>query len=170
MPVTGTPIWVPLVLGSDRSEGVVFVKLGTGVGAGILSGGACITGSRCGRRNRAHQYPCGRAALCLRTIGLLVKYVGQEAVEEAARRAGLTEDADDLVDAFVARYDVGDVEVCKEVNTINQALATALTSVVNVVAPRVLVLAGSPLCFSEAFVRALEGRLEQQTLFSLGSA
>ena len=98
-----------------------------------------------------------------------MKYVGQEAVEEAARRAGLTEDADDLVDAFVARYDVGDVEVCKEVNTINQALATALTSVVNVVAPRVLVLAGSPLCFSEAFVRALEGRLEQQTLFSLGS-
>jgi len=155
---------------SGRTDGVVFVKVGTGVGAGILAGGRLYhgIGGAAGEIGHISITPDGPLCVCGQS-GCLVKYVGQDAVQEAAIRAGMAPDSPDLIGDFVGQYDLGHVDVCREVNTINQALATALTSVVNVVAPRVLVLAGSPLCFSDAFVLALESRLEQQTLFSLGS-
>lgn len=133
--------------GAGRSAGTVFgVILGTGVGGGLVVNGSVITGANAVSGEWGHtplpwmtaeEYP-GAACYCGRQ-GCIETFVSGPAFESAfAQQTGQKRNAAQIAEAARA----GDRDAGIALNRFEDQLARALTMLINVIDPDVIVLGG----------------------------
>ena len=143
----------------EASRDLIYVKLGTGIGAGtILNGqlhrGASGVASEFGHITidfKGSRCPCGNR-------GCLERYAGGKALMDEARDAGL--DISSLPD-LVWRARSDDI-VCRRIITEAAAMiGTALGALINLNGPDLIVLGGSLSAAGELLTRPLRVAMEQ---------
>jgi len=133
--------------GADGRD-LAFIKLGTGVGAGLLHQGAIYRGASgiAGEIGHLVVDPGGRECMCgLR--GCLATVASSAALKElviealtSGRESVLTEDLD--TQALVEAAKAGDAVAIEVISTAGRTLGTAIASLVNLVNPATVVLGG----------------------------
>lgn len=185
----GVPVWVDndvnlmalgeLRLGVGRGiQNLLFVKVGTGIGAGLVSNGRLHRGAqgaagdighiavlasehavlcRCGRRGCLEAVAGGAA---IAREGLRAAQDGTSAYLASALADGLSIDAERVI-AGAARGD----GVCGDLlMRSGDVVGDALSRVINVLNPSVLVLGGRVVQSGEAYAAAIRGRVFAQSL------
>jgi predicted NBD/HSP70 family sugar kinase len=143
----------------EAKRDLVYVKLGTGIGAGtILNGklhqGASGIASEFGHITidfRGRRCPCGNR-------GCLERYAGGKALLDEAQDAGL--DIDSLP-ALVQRARSDDIACQRIITEAAAMIGTALGALINLSGPDLIVLGGSLSAAGELLTRPLRTAMEQ---------
>jgi predicted NBD/HSP70 family sugar kinase len=124
-----------------RVEDLVFVKVATGIGAGLISGGTLQRGARGTAGDLGHARVPGADDVTCRcgNTGCLEAVAAGPAVAQALRRAGVAaatpQDVVDLVRA-------GDLTAIQVVRQAGRDIGDVLATLVNLVNPAVVVIGG----------------------------
>jgi predicted NBD/HSP70 family sugar kinase len=147
---------------------LTYVKLGTGIGGGIVLGGRLQRGSsgtaaEIGHITLDHQgrrCPCGNR-------GCLERYAGGPALLDSARRDGL--EIDDLP-SLVRRARSGDVACRRILHEAGMMIGTAIGTLVNLTGPELVVLGGSLSAAGDILTGPVRIALDQTALAPAASA
>jgi predicted NBD/HSP70 family sugar kinase len=147
--------------GEGRRD-LTYVKLGTGIGGGIVLGGRLQRGSsgaaaEIGHITLDHQgrrCPCGNR-------GCLERYAGGRALLDSARRDGL--EIDDLP-SLVRRARAGDVACRRIIHEAATMIGTAIGTLVNLTGPELIVLGGSLSAAGDILTTPLRLALDETAL------
>src|ERR1039457_327202 len=147
---------------------LTYVKLGTGIGGGIVLGGRLQRGSSgtaaaIGHITLDHQgrrCPCGNR-------GCLERYAGGRALLDSARRDGL--EIDDLP-SLVRRARSGDVACRRILHEAGMMIGTAIGTLVNLTGPELVVLGGSLSAAGDILTGPVRIALDQTALAPAASA
>lgn len=147
---------------------LTYVKLGTGIGGGIVLGGRLQRGSsgtaaEIGHITLDHQgrrCPCGNR-------GCLERYAGGRALLDSARRDGL--EIDDLP-SLVRRARSGDVACRRILHEAGMMIGTAIGTLVNLTGPELVVLGGSLSAAGDILTGPVRIALDQTALAPAASA
>jgi predicted NBD/HSP70 family sugar kinase len=147
---------------------LTYVKLGTGIGGGIVLGGRLQRGSsgtaaEIGHITLDHQgrrCPCGNR-------GCLERYAGGRALLDSARRDGL--EIDDLP-SLVRRARSGDVACRRILHEAGMMIGTAIGTLVNLTGPELIVLGGSLSAAGDILTGPVRIALDQTALAPAASA
>jgi predicted NBD/HSP70 family sugar kinase len=142
----------------DGKRDMTYVKLGTGIGAGIivdghLHRGASGTAGELGHITvdyRGRRCPCGN-------VGCLERYAGGRALLASAREDGL--DIEDLP-SLVSRARAGDTACERIISEAATMIGTAIGTLVTLNGPEVIVLGGSLSAAGELLARPLRAALD----------
>ena len=142
---------------------LVFVKVGTGIGAGIISGGALQRGAQGTAGDVGHvRIPRGEGTWCrCGNEGCLEAIASGVAVATALREAGL--DAADGGDV-VRLCRGGDVTAIQAVRQAGRDLGEVLAMLVNLVNPSVVVVGGSLALAGEHLIAGIREVVYQRSL------
>src|ERR1017187_7499252 len=147
---------------------LTYVKLGTGIGGGIVLGGRLQRGSsgtaaEIGHITLDHQgrrCPCGNR-------GCLERSAGGRALLDGARRDGL--EIDDLP-SLVRRARSGDVACRRILHEAGMMIGTAIGTLVNLTGPELVVLGGSLSAAGDILTGPVRIALDQTALAPAASA
>ena len=147
--------------GSGRGlESVAFVYLRTGLGAGLVVEGQPFAGGVRGAIALGHVRVVEDGLPCIcGSSGCLETIVSGPALAAAAERLGLAGDADPLTLLWGAAQE--DRVAAEVVGEIVEHLALALSTVVNLLNPELLLLGGSLATTPDSFVTRLERGIRQ---------
>ena len=149
------PTWAHSQNTGDRSvDGVIFVKLDTGgvmIAAGQIHYGVRGVAGEIGHLSIDPDGPhvCGQR-------GCLVKFVGADALKQAAVESGLVDEGPDTLQRLARLVHGGDSDAWQLAEDVLEHLVTGLTSLVNVIAPRIIFLSGPLMDFGERFINELQ--------------
>jgi predicted NBD/HSP70 family sugar kinase len=152
----------------EGKRDLTYVKLGTGIGGGIVLGGRLQRGSsgtaaEIGHITLDHQgrrCPCGNR-------GCLERYAGGRALLDGARRDGL--EIDDLP-SLVRRARSGDVACRRILHEAGMMIGTAIGTLVNLTGPELVVLGGSLSAAGDILTGPVRIALDQTALAPAASA
>lgn len=133
---------------------LVFIKVGTGIGAGIISGGALQRGAQGTAGDLGHIYvPRGADVTCrCGNLGCLEAIAAVPALAKAIRAAGVEVAADPDVVRLVR---AGDPEAVKAVRQSGRDLGEVLAALVNLVNPSVIVIGGALAAAGESLIAGI---------------
>ena len=138
---------------------LTYVKLGTGIGAGIILNGRLQEGARGTAAELGHITIDYRGRLCpCGNRGCLERYAGGKALIEDARQANL--DVTSLPD-LVERALSGDVACQRIVAEAAIIIGTGLGTLINLNSPHLIVLGGSLSAAGELLTRPLRRAVDQ---------
>lgn len=141
-----------------RSHLMLFVKIGTGIGASIIIDGTLLRGSDAAEGDIGHAKIQGVAELCAScgAKGCLAAIASGRAMVRDLRRLGhLPETTRDVVD-LVRR---GDPDAVRVVTTAGRALGDVLSTVVSLLNPDVVVIGGDITHAHETFLLGVRDTL-----------
>jgi predicted NBD/HSP70 family sugar kinase len=176
------PDW-PVVVGNESDLGALgeyvfgwgeskrdltYLKLGTGIGGGIVLNGRLQRGSSGAAAEIGHvtldyqgrRCPCGNR-------GCLEGYAGGRALLDSARHDGL--EIDD-VPSLVRRACSGDVACRRILHEAAMMIGTAIGTLVNLTGPELVVLGGSLSAAGDLLTQPLRTALDQSALAPAASA
>ena len=141
---------------SRREHELIFVKLGAGVGAGIISGGELHHGQAGTAGEIGHlsidingpKCECGQR-------GCLVKYIGKSALADMGRQLSLGTD-DGILSRISIEASRGQEQAQAFRTQIIERFATGLISVINMFAPNAVYVSGSTDALDATFFDQLE--------------
>lgn len=133
---------------------LVFIKVGTGIGAGIISGGTLQRGAQGTAGDLGHIYvPRGADVRCrCGNLGCLEAIAAVPALAAAIRAAGVEVAADPDVVRLVR---AGDPEAVKAVRQSGRDLGEVLAALVNLVNPSVIVIGGALAAAGESLLAGI---------------
>lgn len=133
---------------------LVFIKVGTGIGAGIISGGTLQRGAQGTAGDLGHIYvPRGADVTCrCGNLGCLEAIAAVPALANAIRGAGVEVAADADVVRLVR---AGDPEAVKAVRQSGRDLGEVLAALVNLVNPSVIVIGGALAAAGESLIAGI---------------
>ncbi|NYJ00237.1 putative NBD/HSP70 family sugar kinase [Nocardioides thalensis] len=133
---------------------LVFIKVGTGIGAGIISGGTLQRGAQGTAGDLGHIYvPRGADVTCrCGNLGCLEAIAAVPALADAIRAAGVEVAADADVVRLVR---AGDPEAVKAVRQSGRDLGEVLAALVNLVNPSVIVIGGALAAAGESLIAGI---------------
>lgn len=133
---------------------LVFIKVGTGIGAGIISGGTLQRGAQGTAGDLGHIYvPRGADVTCrCGNLGCLEAIAAVPALAAAIRAAGVEVAADPDVVRLVR---AGDPEAVKAVRQSGRDLGEVLAALVNLVNPSVIVIGGALAAAGESLLAGI---------------
>lgn len=133
---------------------LVFIKVGTGIGAGIISGGTLQRGAQGTAGDLGHIYvPRGADVTCrCGNLGCLEAIAAVPALANAIRAAGVEVAADADVVRLVR---AGDPEAVKAVRQSGRDLGEVLAALVNLVNPSVIVIGGALAAAGESLIAGI---------------
>ena len=150
--------------GAAGSGDVMLVTLGTGVGAGIVSGGQIVTGYDGAAGEIGHatvdyhekeQCSCGK-------YGCLEQYASATGIVRMAKRRGLQGTAKDIFDAAKAK----DAEALAVVDEVCKILGIALANAATVINPEVIVLGGGVSKAGDILIEYVQKYFEEYVFFA----
>lgn len=133
---------------------LVFIKVGTGIGAGIISGGTLQRGAQGTAGDLGHVYvPRGADVTCrCGNLGCLEAIAAVPALARAIRETGVEVAADADVVRLVR---AGDPEAVKAVRQAGRDLGEVLAALVNLVNPSVIVIGGALAVAGESLLAGI---------------
>jgi predicted NBD/HSP70 family sugar kinase len=139
---------------------MVFVKVATGIGAGIITGGRVLQGNHGGGGDVGHIRAATRSdARCsCGNVGCVGAVASGSAVARQLRAAGYKTDGPADVVALVRGGDAGATHHVREAGRV---LGVALAAVVSIVAPSVLVVGGDMAEAAEPLVAGIRESVYQ---------
>lgn len=148
---------------SRREHELIFVKLGAGVGAGIISGGELHHGQAGTAGEIGHlsidingpKCECGQR-------GCLVKYIGKSALADMGRQLSLGTD-DGILSRISIEASRGQEQAQAFRTQIIERFATGLISVINMFAPNAVYVSGSTDALDATFFDQLESVIASRT-------
>jgi predicted NBD/HSP70 family sugar kinase len=143
----------------EGKRDLTYLKLGTGIGAGIITNGMLqkgVSGTAAEFGHITIDYqgrlcPCGNR-------GCLERYVGGKALLDNAREAGL--DIDNIPD-LVRKAQLGDIACQRIITEAARIIGAGLGTLVNLNGPELIVLGGSLSAAGELLTRQLHATLNQ---------
>ncbi|MFG2012229.1 ROK family protein [Micromonospora sp. NPDC048868] len=148
-------------------ETVLFLAVGTGIGASFVAGGSVLAGAHSAAGHAGHQaspYAGSLRCPCGRRGHLEAIAAGPGLAKEYARRTG--KPVDDLR-SVAARVEAGD-ETAREVVLLGgTAVGSAVGGLVNMLDPHAVVVGGGVTGLGEPWWRALRSAVRRETLPSL---
>ena len=141
---------------------MVFVKVATGIGAGIIADGRVVRGSHGGAGDIGHIRAITQSeVLCTcGNHGCVAALASGSAIARQLQEAGVAAKSTDDVLALVK---AGDVHATHRVREAGRILGAALAAVVSVVAPRVLVVGGEMADASEPLLAGVRESVYQRS-------
>ena len=142
--------------GIGRGAGsVAFVYLRTGIGAGLVVAGQAFQGGVHGAIELGHLRVVegGERCVCGGT-GCLETLVSEKAVRRRLDKRGIDAAGREPFEALLAAAE-GDVDLRNDVDALTVHLATALSAMVNLLTPEVVILGGALSLAPDAFVAHL---------------
>jgi predicted NBD/HSP70 family sugar kinase len=140
---------------------MVFVKVATGIGAGVISGGALLRGNH-GRAGDIGHIRAIRASDVMCTCGnrgcVAVLATAPAVIRQLAEAGVAVESVDDVVELVRA----GDAAAMHHVREAGRILGAALAAVVSVVAPSLIVVGGEMADASEPLLAGLRESVYQR--------
>lgn len=133
---------------------LVFIKVGTGIGAGIISGGTLQRGAQGTAGDLGHIHvPRGADVTCrCGNLGCLEAIAAVPALAAAIRAAGVEVAADSDVVRLVR---AGDPEAVRAVRQSGRDLGEVLAALVNLVNPSVIVIGGALAAAGESLIAGI---------------
>jgi len=133
---------------------LVFIKVGTGIGAGIISGGALQRGAQGTAGDLGHVYVARGADVTCRcgNQGCLEAIAAVPALARAIREAGVEVAADPDVVRLVR---AGDPQAVQAVRQAGRDLGEVLAALVNLVNPSVIVIGGALAAAGESLLAGI---------------
>ncbi|MFC5728593.1 MULTISPECIES: ROK family transcriptional regulator [Nocardioides] len=157
-----------MALGEQHSQlrdvaDLVFIKVGTGIGAGIISGGALQRGAQGTAGDLGHVFVARGADVTCRcgNRGCLEAIAAVPAVAAAIRAAGVDVPADQDVVALVRG---GDRVAMTAVRQAGRDLGEVLAALVNLVNPSVIVIGGALAAAGEGLLAGIREVVYQRSL------
>ena len=150
--------------GACGSKDVILATLGTGVGAGIISGGHIVTGAEGGAGeighmtvdyNETEQCSCGK-------YGCLEQYASATGIVRLAKRRGMQGTAKDIFDAAKA----GDSDALAVVDEVCKILGIALANVASVVNPEIIVIGGGVSKAGDILIEHVQKHFDKYVFFA----
>ena len=184
----GAPVWVDndvnvLALGEWRSgiaaghDDIVVVKVGTGIGAGIISGGRLHRGAQGSAGDVGHiQVVDDRSVICrCGNVGCLEALAGGAAIGRAGEQAALDGRSDRLMAAIDVRGTVSAADVARAASygdplavgllqTAGRRIGAMLASVVNFFNPSLIVVAGGVANSPDQFLASIREAVYRRSL------
>lgn len=148
-------------------DSVLFVAVGTGIGASFVTGGTVLTGAHSAAGHAGHQpspYAGSLPCTCGRRGHLEAIASGPGLAEEYARRTG---DPVDDVRSVAARADDGDETAGEVILLGGTAVGSAVGGLVNMLDPAAVVIGGGVTGLGERWWQALRDAVRGETLPSL---
>jgi len=135
-------------------DDLVFIKVGTGIGAGIISGGSLQRGAQGTAGDLGHIYvPRGAEVTCrCGNPGCLEAVAAVPALARAIRATGVEVAADADVVRLVR---AGDPEAVKAVRQAGRDIGEVLAALVNLVNPSVIVIGGALAAAGESLIAGI---------------
>ena len=134
-------------------QDMVFIKVATGLGAGIITGGVLQHGARGMAGEIGHlPLPGGRRPCDCGGTGCIGRYATTLGVTESLREAGV--EVNGLAD-IVTRASAGEREVTRVLRQAGRELGEVLAGMLAVVNPEVLALGGSLVNLGEEFLTGM---------------
>ena len=153
------------VFGAARGRNLVTIKVGEGIGAGLVLNGALFEGDGFGAGEIGHTVvdPNGELCRCGRR-GCLETVASAKAVREHLQAAmGRAMTLDESVQAF----DAGDKRVERVVLAAGEQLGGALAALIGALHVRRLILAGAMAAFGERWLAAVRDAASSRSLAAL---
>jgi predicted NBD/HSP70 family sugar kinase len=152
----------------EAKRDLTYVKLGTGIGGGIVSGGRLQRGSGGPAAEIGHvtldfqgrRCPCGNR-------GCLERYAGGRALLDSARKDGL--EIEDIP-SLVARARSGDVACRRILHEAATMIGTAIGTLANLTGPELVVLGGSLSAAGDLLTGPLRIALDETALAPAAAA
>ena len=150
--------------GACGSKDVILATLGTGVGAGIISGGHIVTGAEGGAGeighmtvdyNETEQCSCGK-------YGCLEQYASATGIVRLAKRRGMQGTVKDIFDAAKA----GDSDALAVVDEVCKILGIALANVASVVNPEIIVIGGGVSKAGDILIEHVQKHFDKYVFFA----
>ena len=155
------------VFGSAPAANLIAVKVGMGIGAGLILGGELFTGDGFGAGEIGHTivHPDGEACRCGRR-GCLETVASLGAILRGIEaRTGQPASLDQALDAFAA----GDPDVREVVLGAGRELGYALAGLVGALHVRRFVIAGTLAAFGPDWLDAISAAMAERTLEALAA-
>jgi predicted NBD/HSP70 family sugar kinase len=142
---------------------LVFIKVGTGIGAGIISGGSLQRGAQGTAGDLGHVHvPRGADVTCrCGNLGCLEAIAAVPALARSIREAGVEVAADSDVVRLVR---AGDPVAVKAVRQAGRDLGEVLATLVNLVNPSVIVIGGALAGAGESLIAGIREVVYQRSL------
>jgi predicted NBD/HSP70 family sugar kinase len=144
-------------------DDLVFIKVGTGIGAGIISGGALQRGAQGTAGDLGHVYVARGAAVTCRcgNQGCLEAIAAIPALARVVRAAGTEVPTDHDVVSLVRG---GDQVAVQAVRQAGRDLGEVLAALVNLVNPSVIVIGGALAAAGEGLLAGIREVVYQRSL------
>jgi predicted NBD/HSP70 family sugar kinase len=143
-------------------EHMLFVKIGTGIGCGVISSGRPHRGANGAAGDIGHILVPGSDAPCAcGHVGCLEATAGGGALAEALRRAGKeVSDAHDVARLAIA----GDGEARRAIQVAAEQIGGVLAAIVNFHNPSLILIGGALTGFGETLVAGIRGGIYRRAL------